>query len=258
MRLGVCTGPENSGRASRAGFDYIECALNAIAALEDTDFDELLQKAPFLPAPILKCNCFLPSWLKVTGPEADELRQREYLELALSRAAALGVETVVFGSGAARFCPEGWPMDQAWRQLYGFILLAGEYGQKHGVKIVLEPLRTQECNLLNLVAEACVISALADHPYVGVLGDSFHMACGGEGPDALGRAGQKLWHMHISRHFQDLSGRGYPYPGDGEEYQALMDVLKAMDYQGDISLEAGTEDFDRDAPLAVERIRPYL
>ncbi|MBQ4073811.1 MAG: sugar phosphate isomerase/epimerase [Clostridia bacterium] len=258
MRFGVCTGPENNENAAKAGFDYIECALNAIGEMEDAAFDALLAKVPSMPLPILKCNCFLPGWLKVTGPDVNEEKQRSYLDKALGRAKKLGVEVVVFGSGGARQVPEGFPMDEAWRQMAAFTRLAGDYAQKYGIRIALEPLRSQECNLLNLVAEANLLSSLINHPFVGVLGDSFHMAAGKECPCVLKNAGDKLWHIHISHHFSDLSGRDYPHPQDDGDYQPLIDALKAMNYQGDISIEGGTKDFEKDGPLAVARIKPFL
>ena len=149
-------------------------------------------------------------------------------------------------------------MDEAWRQMAAFTWLAGDYAQKYGIRIALEPLRTKECNLLNLVAEANLLSALLNHPSVGVLGDSFHMESGKEGTDVLKNAGDKLWHIHISHHFPDLSGRDYPRPQDDGDYQPLIEALKAMNYQGDISVEGGTRDFETDGPLAVARIKPLL
>jgi len=258
MRFGVCTAWENHEKAARAGFDYLECALNALSEMDEDSFAALVQKVPTLALPILKCNCFLPGWLKVTGPDASEEKQRAYLDRALSRAQRLGVETVVFGSGGSRQVPPGFPRDQAWRQLADFVRLAGNYGEKYGIHIALEPLRRQECNILNLVAEADLLSSFVNHPFVGVLGDSFHMAVENENVNALKNAGDKLWHFHISHHFSDLSGRDYPRPDDDGDYCLFIDALKEIGYQGDISLEGGTRDFDLDAPLAVARIKPLL
>ena len=258
MRFGVCTGPENIETAARTGFDFIECMLYSIEAMEEAEFQALAEKVPSLPIPIDRCNCFLPPWLKVTGPDTDEARQRAYLDKAFTRARKLGVEMVIFGSGGARQVPEGFPLDEAWRQLEAFTRMAGEYGEKYGIRIALEPLRAQECNFLHYVAEANVLCALVNHPYIGVMGDSFHMDCGGERLTSLKEAGEKLWHIHISHAFPDRSGRDYPRPQDDGEYEALIEALKAMHFQGDVSVEGGTQDFETDAPLAVARIKHLL
>lgn len=258
MKLGVCTSPDLCEAAAKAGFDYIECALNGIAQMPDAAFDALIEKLPQMPLPILKCNCFLPGELKVTGPEAEERKQKVYLEKAFSRAKALGVELVVFGSGGARQVPEGTSMDAAWRQMAAFLELCGVYATRFGIRIALEPLRQAECNLLNLVTEATLLAALANHPLIGVLGDSFHMASGHEGPETLAIAGEKMWHVHISHHAKDLSGRDYPRPGDDGAYAAYFNTLRKMGYSGDVSVECSTTDFETDAPLAVARLRPFL
>lgn len=258
MLFGVCTNWENHEIAAKAGFDYLELALNAIGEMDESEFQALADRVPSLALPILKCNCFLPAWLKVTGPNACEEKQRAYLDLALCRAKKLGVELVVFGSGGARSVPDGYSMNKAWRQMADFAYLAGEYAEKYDIRIVLEPLRAQECNLLNLVAEANVLSAFLNHAYIGVLGDSFHMAAGRENESVLKNAGEKLWHIHISHHLPEFSGRDYPKPGDDGDYEKLISTLKEIDYQGDISLEASSRDFELEAPQAVARIKPLL
>ena len=106
MKLGVCTGPENMALAAQIGYDYIEWGMARVAGLSEEEFQAVLQRKPSFEIPIAKCNSFLPGDVKVTGPDADEKAQRAYLERALSRAHALGVDTVVFGSGAARGVPE--------------------------------------------------------------------------------------------------------------------------------------------------------
>ena len=109
MKLGVCTGPEQWNTAAEAGFDFIECPLNKLAAMTEEAYQELLKASGNAPIPLYAFNCLLPGDLKVTGPSADEAEQRRYLDLAFSRAHALGASVVVFGSGASRGVPEGFP-----------------------------------------------------------------------------------------------------------------------------------------------------
>ena len=96
----------------------------------------------------------------------------EYLERALSRAHALGIELAVFGSGGARGVPEGFSYAEAWRQIASFLRRAADYGRKYGIAIAIEPLRREECNILNYVSEAVLLSALLDLPEIGALGDT--------------------------------------------------------------------------------------
>lgn len=111
MRLGVCTKFENLDLAAKAGFDYAECNLSALAALDEEAMRALIARD--FPIPVLRANGMVPGEVKICGPDASETRWREYLTHAFSRAHALGVEIAVFGSGAARMVPNGFPFAEA-------------------------------------------------------------------------------------------------------------------------------------------------
>ena len=123
IKLGVCTSISNIKKAAAAGFDYLEAALNGIAAMSDEDFEKALGEVNQSPIKVEACNCLLPGTLKVTGPEVNAQALHDYLEKAFTRAQRLGVKVVVFGSGAARRVPEGFDVPQAWRQIANFLRL---------------------------------------------------------------------------------------------------------------------------------------
>ena len=254
MKLGVCTGFENLEIAAKCGFDYVECAFSRLAAMPEEDYQALLARKDSFPLPVTKANLFLPADVKPLGPDACEKVQREYLEKAFTRAKAIGVKLVVFGSGGARKVPEGWSYARAWRQLCDFLELCAEYAEKFDIKVVLEPLRSSECNILNYVSEGTALCGIVNHPYVTVLGDFFHMYDGSEPWEHLVRAGEKLAHIHIC----NPVGRLYPAEGDGFDYEPVINLLKEMNYQGDISVEAGTKDLENDGIAAVKVIKPLL
>ncbi len=258
MKLGLCTSFQNVSLAAELGFDYAECALNALAAMPENEYQQLLTDAKDFPIPVSKCNCLLPGDIPVVGPDADEQVQRAYLEKAFSRADALGITVAVFGSGKARSVPAGWTYGEAWRQLAAFLNLLAEYGDKYGVTIAIEPLRRKECNIINLVSEGTAMAALANHPRIGVLGDTFHMNVGAEPYEALAHADALLKHIHVSHTLPDHSGRVYPADGDGEDYASLFETLKAMQYQGDVSIEAGCKDLRTEGAAALECLKKHL
>ncbi|MBE5866714.1 MAG: sugar phosphate isomerase/epimerase [Lachnospiraceae bacterium] len=258
MKLGVCTSFDNIEIAAQAGFEFIECNLSSLHAMSDEDYEALLAKSANFSIPVLKCNGFLPSTVPVSGPGHDTNQLKAYLEKALSRAHALGIKTAVFGSGGARKVPEGWSHFRAWQQIADFLRLASEYAEKYDIDIAIEPLRRKECNILNLVSEALAVSSIIDTPRVGVLGDSFHMNSCHEPWSCLTNTGDRLIHFHISHTLPDFSGRIYPKVDDGEDYEIIIHTLLNMNYQGDISVEASTNDFYVDAFIAAEYLRRYL
>ncbi|WP_322199518.1 sugar phosphate isomerase/epimerase family protein [Acutalibacter intestini] len=256
IKLGVCTGLENAPLLAKAGFDYIETALNALAALSEADFD---QRKRSLAQSGLSCeavNCMLPGTLAVVGPQVDREPLTNYLKLAFARAQALGVEQVVFGSGGSRGVPAGASHWQAWKQLADFLSLASPLAAERGLKIAIEPLSRQECNIINHVSEALALAALLDLPQVGVLGDTYHMAQNDEPLGALAQPGSRLWHLHIAC----PQGRAFPKVGDPAhqrgEYQKLFAILKESGYTGRVSVEGNSQDFNSDIQASFALLDP--
>ncbi|MBQ6646170.1 MAG: sugar phosphate isomerase/epimerase [Clostridia bacterium] len=251
IKLGVCTSISNIKKAAAAGFDYLEAALNGIAAMSDEDFEKALGEVNQSPIKVEACNCLLPGSLKVVGPDVNAQALHEYLENAFTRAEKLGTKVVVFGSGAARGVPEGFDVPQAWRQIANFLRLCERHAADHGITVVIEPLRSGECNIINYVTEATILASLVQMEHICVLGDTYHMAFGHEGFNSLKMAGGLLKHIHTA----NAIGRVYPKIGDGEKYDELFETLTAMGYEGRVSVEGRCEDFDTDAKAAYEALK---
>ena len=171
MKLGVCAQPEAAAVLAAAGFDYME--VNVVRDLQPELPDDAvaaqltaLRDLP-LPAPV--ANVFLPGALKLTGAAVDLAAVERYVRTAFARAAAAGIEIIVFGSGAARRIPDGFDRARAWAQLVDFGRLIGPLAVDHGVTIAVEPLNYAECNVLNTVAESQQYVRDVDHPGVRLL-----------------------------------------------------------------------------------------
>ena len=127
IRIGCCTNMladavDRAGlsyifKAAQAGFAYVEPPLAEFMNLEE---ETLLQVERLLKNDKIRvdafCNLF-PASLRLTGPEADLKKADGYMEQALQLAARFGASRVVFGSGAARWVPEGFSRKQAFEQL---------------------------------------------------------------------------------------------------------------------------------------------
>ena len=251
IKLGVCTGISNIKKAAAAGFDYMEAALSGIAAMSDEEFEKTLGEVNQSPIKVEACNGMLPGNLKVTGPDVNAQDLHDYLEKAFTRAEMLGTKVVVFGSGAARRVPDGFDTAQAWRQIANFLRLSESHAAAHGITVVIEPLRSGECNIINFVSEATILASLVQMEHICVLGDTYHMAFGHESFHALTMAGPLLRHIHVA----NAIGRLFPKIDDGENYDGLFETLKAMGYEGRVSVEGKCSDFDIDAKAACEALR---
>jgi D-psicose/D-tagatose/L-ribulose 3-epimerase len=104
----------------------------------------------------------------------------------------------------------------------GLRQLAG-YGQSRGVAIVLEPMSHFRTHLINKPEQAMPLLALADHPNLALLLDTYHMVT--EVRDygaAIRTAGDKLWGVHACENDRGVPGGGL-VPWD-TVFAALSDI----------------------------------
>jgi sugar phosphate isomerase/epimerase len=211
-----------------AGFDYVEFGVGTAAPEQpEEDFGRFLGalEGSALRAEVF--SSFIPPWIKVVGPEADWARIGEYLTVAVARVARAGADRIIFGSGGARTCPEGFEPSEAREQLRRFLILAGDRCARHGVVLCIEPLNATETNLVNTVAE-------------GMEAEPF---------DSIVKAGDLLKHAHVAD-----KGRRYP-AAFGYDIDGFLAALRAAGYDDRVSIEANFADLATEAPAGLQRIR---
>lgn len=244
MQFGVYTPVENSTAAKAAGWDFVE--ENVQTFLEGVVPDPQWRGAERAAAAVLTvpaANRLVPADLKLTGPDADLDRLREYITRVLERAGRVGTTTLVFGSGGARTYPPGFDRDRAKQQIVAFLRMALPIAQRNGVVLVAEPLNRGECNIMNSVAESMEYVRELDHPNFQCLVDSFHLWLEDEPLANLRAAMPWMRHVHVS----DIKDRLPPgTSGGGEDYRSFFAVLREGGYDGMITVEADSFDLPRD------------
>jgi sugar phosphate isomerase/epimerase len=233
MKHGICADLTMAAAAAKAGFDYIEAMMTAVATASDEAFARMADAVGQSGLPVAAMNVMLPGSFRLTGPDWDLAPVRDYLERGFARAERLGTAVQVFGSGAARRSPEGWPRDKALDQLAAYLQLAAPIAARHGIRIAIEPLNPGECNVINTVADALALARSVNLPNVGVLADWYHMALQSEGTGGVLAAGPMLLHCHIA----NPEGRRFPLPGDGADFKEFFAALDQIGYSAGISVE---------------------
>ena len=191
-------------------------------------------------------NSFIPADLKVTGPGVDKVRLDNYLANATERAAELGGEIIVFGSGGARQVPEGFSRKRAHDQILEFLDAAAKYAREHGLVIAIEPLNRSETNVINSIAEAVQFADELMQPEVQVLVDFYHQMLEGEAFDEIVRAGERIVHVHVA-------DTDRLYPGSGEyDYGRFAKSLADAGYNKRVSVECNFRDFDKEVPQSIQ------
>lgn len=254
MLYGICGGPDNAPLAKTVGYDYLE--LNVQTHLQgeaDEDiFLPILDKIKSCGLPCLAANVFVPSHLKITGPEVDFTRLTRYVSTVLERAERAGIRAIVFGSGGARRIPDGFDLYQAYTQLIAFGRMVAPISNDHGVTIAVEPLNRGETNVLNSVSEGLDYVKDVNHPAFRLLVDAYHWAKENEPVTDIISAGPWLAHAHISTYANRL-----PPGTEVCNFAPFFAALKQGRYDQCLSIEARWDDLNAQAGSALQELKRW-
>lgn len=237
--------------AQAAGFDYLELRVSEIAALSDEEFEQTVQRIQRLKIPTPVANYFVPGSVKVTGPSTDEAKQMAYVNGALDRMKRLGVEYIVFGSSGARNYPKDFPKEEAYAQLVDFCKRVAPEAQRRGITILIEPLRTQESNIVNTVRDGWELVKAVNHPNFQLMADFYHIAYNHEDPEIVVEARDQIHHLHMA----NPVGRVFPLSWKEYDYAPFFQALRRSGYHGRISIEASTKDMAKEGPRSIRMMR---
>lgn len=254
MKFGVCVGTniEKMNYIKSLGYDYAEGHCQEIAQKDREHLDAM--KATGLP--MVAANCFIG--LRIVGEEKDEAAINEYLAKLFENASYLGLKYLVFGSSAARRIPEGMTLEEGRAQIVAFLKNnVLPLAEKYNIIIAIEPLRPEECNAINTVADGVEIAKKFDSPYIKVLADVAHMYVQNESVESLLDYKGFLVHAHTSNPDPDSSlgkKRTYPAIGDAFSQASFVESLKAIGVEY-CSIEADVIEFESDAKNAYEALK---
>ncbi len=254
MQYGVCcSSMEMAESAATSGYDFIEWTVGGSLQPmeEDVSFAAKLQELKAMKLPSQAVNCFIPASLPVVGTEVDAAGLAQYVETVFARAAAAGVQCVVFGSGKARMIPADFDREQGRRQLLEFCRMVAPKAAAKGVVVVLEPLNRKECNVMNSVRECAEMVLQVDHPAVRLLADSYHVAQDGDSIEDVAEFANLLAHVHVATGEHRLSPASESCP----VLEKFMVALRHGGYDGRVSIEAKIADADQELGLALQHLR---
>lgn len=236
--IGICTCPE-AVPALAPGYAHIELSAAAVLAGQNRAADAVdLSALQAIRPPVRVFNCFVPGDIRTVGPDVSKEQVESYVGATITRAAAVGAEVIVFGSGGSRRVPEGYSRASAWDQIVWFLGLCADHAELHGVTIAIEPLNRNECNILNSYRESVQMACEVARPAsIKVLADTWHMAVEEEPLEHILDAPEWLAHVHLA----DSPGRGHPGSG-AFPFDRLFAILHEIEYAGRVSLECGWPD----------------
>lgn len=237
--LGCAAKIEAMKQVKESGGDFITVGTVDFLCPDAADevFEKNLAKAREAGARVLACNGFLQKGKHtVVGPAPLHDAAVAWAETVCRRLAKAGGKFVVFGSSSVRRLPDGWTKEQADEQMVSLLKRLGPVAEKHGVTIVVEQLRKEECNYLNHIAHLGDLIRKADHPHVKALADLYHMASVGDAPEDLKR------NLDVVVHLEIAEKNGRTYPGiKGDDFRPWFRVLAEAKWKGAINIEGKGE-----------------
>lgn len=254
MKFGICAPVNEVATLRNIPFDYLEENVRRFLVPEKSqqEFEQQLQAARQLPVALETANSFIPPDLTLIATptrSVDTARIERYVKTALERAEQAGIRVIVFGSGDARACPEGYDKNEAVRQIGDYLATWSEWARPHSVEIVLEPLRYQETNTLNTVAESGALVEQKAGSGARLLADTYHMANNQEDPATILPYVPLLTHVHVA----ELEGRAAP--GYGYDFRPYFSVLKRGGYDRRISIECNWKNMPEEVDTAIATLR---
>lgn len=232
-------------------FDYAELSMSHLCEMSDYEMLEVKSVLTGTGLHAEACNNFFPADLHLTGPGVDRSKLFRHLDKSFQICGDLGVKTIVFGSGPARNVPGGFYFHEAIQQLAELLKLINDYAVKQGITIAIEPLRRQECNVINTYKEALDLAKMTDASNVGCLLDFFHLSEEKEDISVIHTGKSCPCHIHISNPF----GRSFPSKSDKAIFHEYMTSILKAGYDGRISIEAYSVNFMEEARESLQLLK---
>lgn len=194
-----------------------------------------------------------PKGLHVTTADA-ELRKKSWghIRNLIDLCADLGPNGVmVFGSPQQRSTSGGMSREEATRHYVEGLAEVAPHAEERGVTILLEALPKAQSDVVTTLREAAGIVHSIDSPAIQTMFDTHNAVDERESHMyLLEKHFDVIRHVHVN----EMDGR---YPGTGDyDFRAVLQKLKALDYQGWVSLEVF--DFKPAARAIAEASYGYL
>lgn len=234
------------GYLAESGYDYVELPLAQIMELPLQEFDILKKQLEKYKINCECCNNFFPSSIRLTGDDTSPEVIETYIENACLRASELGAKVIVFGSSGAKNVPEGFPEEEAFRQIAEVLKIADNYVSPRGMQIAIEPLNRKESNIIINLLDGKKLMQAVDIPSVKLLVDYYHFMFEKEKLDTIIENGREIIHVHFAK----PEGRVFPSEILAE-YENFFSALKSVGYDSRVSIEAYSEHGKEDIGKAI-------
>lgn len=249
-RIGIIARNERLRPAIAAGADYVEPIV--VGTLVIRDGDRWIRNPEYAgPDRAPSFAILIPGDLPLSDPRTDPADLAGYAEqvFAVIGAAAVPGALVVLGSGAARSVPEGVALADARDRFADSVRVLRDAAERHGVRIILEPLNRRESTLLSSLREAADFLDEYGIDRVELVADLQHIMVEGEPLSEVVAFGSRIGHAHVCD-----TERTPPGQGDWPIVE-FLDALREGGYRGPLTIEANFTDFETELAAGIAWLR---
>lgn len=232
-------------RMKEAGCDFVELLVPEPGELDLAATRAALAKAGLGVVLAARIN---PARDVASADAASHAAGIAYLKTCVDAAVALGATIVggpIYGAPLVFAGRAPAPVAEEERvarvaRVVAALKEAGRYAEEHGVKLAVEPLNRFETDMCNTTRQGLDLVARVASPAVALMLDTFHMNMEEDDiAEAIRSAGPAMIHFQANENHRGFIGTGHV------DWRTVAHVLKAVNYQGPITLEPFRRDEHR-------------
>ena len=156
----------------------------------------------------------------------------DYIKSIIKMAADLGGECICLVPTEVGYLQPRGAIEECWKRMVEGLKQVSDAGQKHKIRIGLEPLNRFESRWLNRCDQGLALADAVGNPDMGVTLDTFHMNIEESDPiAAIKKAGKRLVDFHLGDNNRRPPGLGHI------DFKATMAALKSIGYAGGVHSE---------------------
>jgi len=217
-------------KISELGYEGIELVVRDPRKINQKRLKEIISAHGIDVSCIITGQAFAVDGLSLTHPDG------KVRSLAIERIK----DHISFASSFRAIVLIGWirgiwkdNFERAGKLFMGALRECGQFAQDKRVLLGIEPINRYEVDSIYTIHEGVTIAKKLALPNVGVIPDTFHMNIEESEPiyKSIRSCGNHLFHVHIADNNRRAPGMGCL------PFKEFFEVLKAMRYQGFVSVE---------------------
>jgi D-psicose/D-tagatose/L-ribulose 3-epimerase len=225
-----------AARAKAFGFDILELAVENPDLV---DIQQIKGDLASMDLEVVICGAFGPDRDLASADPAPRENAQAYIRWLIDAASELGSKCVcgpMYSSVGKAHLDDARARQAEWERSVRGVREMALYAAGKNVCLALEPLNRFETDMINVVDQGLRFISDTGMDNVGLHLDTFHMHLEEKSsPDAIRKAGEKIYHFHACENDRGVPGTGQV------RWAEIAAALKDVQYDGPVVIESFTD-----------------